>query len=307
VLAPTLVLAVLLVLSGSFKTIAISSDVRDGGSLFSTHFDQKGIMLYLNISFSKTDLDNRDLRLDCTITGQEKGLTNAFIAGFSNSYPGRSLASYSPLVELSPAPGVFTYKPAFWFPPDHLLTFKPEYTPYDMYESPKLVIATDEEVSLFAVSLSYELPSGYVASVSELRNMTYDELVAASAHIDSTLPKSIERSGLAEYTYFFYVDFVIVRTFDQIVMLSTYLLSASYILYTCFVLAVVRIPRLEDRLKIFAGASIAMLALVLGFRQLLPNRVTYWEAILLGTLVLWAFYELNSGISRGTRHRTRPA
>jgi hypothetical protein len=231
-----------------------------------------------------------------------KKLVNASLVILATSYAGRMFAGSSTLVGFTPTLGHQRYVPLLMFQPDYLLTFDPEAAPYDSYEAPKLVIGTDEEVSFFHVWLTYELPSGYTASIRELRRMTLNELIQTSATIDSRLPAWIEEN-LYAHTHFLYVDFEIVHTFDQIVLLTAYLLSASYILYTCFALAF-RIPALEDRLKIFAGAGIGLLAFIWGFRQLLPGRVTYWEGVLLATLFIWALVELYRGRSRESIQRT---
>jgi len=243
-------------------------------------------------------MESDDLWLEYTISGQGKELGNASLAVLSRSYPGRTFAAYSRLIEYTPSLGEHRYVPVFGYPGEYFLTFNPEATPYDSYDSPKLVIGTNEEVSFFDVSLTYELPSGYTASVRELRRMTFDELIRTSAHIDNRLPASIKESVLGKHTHFLYVDFVIVRSFNQIILLTAYFLSASYILYTCSILAISRIPRIEDRLGIFAGAGVALFAFVWGFRQMLPGRVTYWEAILLLALVAWGLLELHRGTTR---------
>jgi hypothetical protein len=294
-------LAVLLLLSGAFRTIAVSFHAQEDASLPYKEPQQPAIWLYLNISFSKRSMENDRLWLDYTISGHGKKLVNASLAILATSYPGRTNAGFGTLIGSTPSLGEHRYVPQFMFQPDYLLTFDPEVAPYDSYDAPKLVIGTDEEVSFFYVWLTAELPSGYTASIRELSRMTFNELIQTSATIDSRLPAAIRESVLEKCTHFLYVDFVIVRTFNQIVLLTAYLLSASYILYTCLVLATLRIPGLEDRLKIFASAGIGLFAFVWGFRQLLPGRVTYWEGVLLATLFLWALLELYRGRSRDIR------
>jgi hypothetical protein len=289
-------------LSGAFRTIAVSYHAQEDGSLPYKEPQQPAIWLNLNISFSKKSMENDKLWLDYTISGHGKKLVNASLAILATSYPGRTYAGFGTLIGYTPSLGEHKYVPQFMFQPDYLLTFDPEVAPYDSYDAPKLVIGTDEEVSFFYVWLTYELPSGYTASIRELRRMTFNELIQTSGTIDSRLPAAIRESVLEKRTHFLYVDFVIVRTFNQIALLTAYFLSASYILYTCFVLAF-RIPGLEDRLKIFASAGIALFAFVWGFRQLLPSRVTYWEGVLLATLFIWAVLELHRGRTRDIRHK----
>jgi hypothetical protein len=296
-------LAVLLLLSGGFSAIVVSFDAQQGRSLPYKEPQQPAIWLNLNVSFSKKSMENDRLWLDYAISGQGKELVNASLAILATSHPGRTYAGFSTLRGFAPSLGEYKYVPEFMFQPDYLLTFNPEFAPYDLYEAPKLVIGTDEEVSVFDVWLTYELPSGYTASIRELRRMTLNELMQTLGTIDSKLPAAIEESVLEKRTHFLYVDFVIVHTFNQIMLLTVYLLSASYILYTCFILAL-RIPGLEDRLKIFAGAGIGLFAFIWGLRQVLPSRVTYWEGVLLATLFVWALVELYRGRSRDSTQRT---
>jgi hypothetical protein len=199
-LAPVLVLVAVLLLSGAFKVIAVSSNMRKGGLLFSTSSQAPATMLFLNISFSKKTMENDDLWLECTLSGQGKKLANASLAVLCRSYPGRTLAVYGRLMGYTPSLGQYRYVPDFFSPAVFFLTFNPEATPYDCYDSPKLVIGTDEEVSSFHVSLFYELPGGYAASLLELRRISYEELMEIAARTDNNLPESISQSGMESTT-----------------------------------------------------------------------------------------------------------
>lgn len=301
-LVPVLVLVVVLLLSGAFRAIAASSNVRKGGSLFSTSSQAPATVLFLNISFSKKTMENDDLWLECTLSGQGKRLANASLAVLCRSYPGRVLAGYSRLIGHTPSLGQYRYVPDIGCPAVFFLTFNPEAAPYDCYDSPKLVIGTDEEVSFFYVSLFYELPGGYAASLLELRRISCEELMEIAARTDNRLPEFISESGMRKYNYFLYVDFVVVRSPSQMALLTVYALSASYILYICSVLTTFMVPQVVDRLRIFSSVSVALFSFIWGFRQLLPSRVTYWEAALLVAMVAWGLLEL----SRRTKRDTTP-
>jgi hypothetical protein len=85
-------------------------------------------------------------------------------------------------------------------------------------------------------------------------------------------------------------------------LLTIYALSASYILYICSVLTTFMVSQVVDRLRVFSSVSVALFGFIWGFRQLLPSRVTYWEAALLVAMVAWGLLEL----SRRTKRDTTP-
>lgn len=174
-------------------------------------------------------------------------------------------------------------------------TFNPSATPYDCYKSPMLVVGLYGNVTFEGVDLNYEMPSGYIAS---LRSLSEDVLTREELQqlLTSRTGATLWELGLDEiiqrFEKYYCFDFIVIRRFDQMIMLSLYMISALYLLFVCSFLTVLRLPSLESRLRVYSGVVLALFGFVWSFRQVLPGAMTYWEGGLISWILVWSMFEL---------------
>jgi len=182
----------------------------------------------------------------------------------------------------------------------------PTVAPYDLLMSPKIVIGVGGNSLLAVVELGFELPIGYVATLRAASHRTLTarevkEILAEDQPIDSTRSLFYSRTldeisssiGLQNYYCF---DFIIIRSSDQMVLLSLYMLSALCLLFVCYFLTDLKLKKVEDRLRTYSGVALALFAFIWGFRQTFPRTITYWEGIILSWIIAWGVFEVTRAV-----------
>jgi hypothetical protein len=153
----------------------------------------------------------------------------------------------------------------------------PETSPYDYYVPPVIFIGINGTALLKRISLTYEMPQGYVASVEKP-----DHSTSRWTEIADWFPV---------FENYYQIKAIVVRNSAQREMLSTYLVSVSYFLLVTAIVSSLRISSVADRMKVYVGAAFALTGFLWGFRSAFPWGLTTWELILVLGVLLWGFSE----------------
>ena len=175
----------------------------------------------------------------------------------------------------------------------HVETYDPYGFPFDVYETPNIIIAFDtygsNSTNKFIMNgwtLNSEVPSGFSATVSDYKELSENE-------INSRLGNNsgLENSLAVEF------KITMLRDKESLLWLSIYIAVPFVGIWAVFAVTQLHFDD-KGRMQIFAGALLATFAYLLTIRSFTPPTLTRVEVSVIELVGIWAFLELLRGFGR---------
>ena len=182
----------------------------------------------------------------------------------------------------------------------HLETYDPHGFPFDVYETPNIIIAFDTYGSnstykfiMNGWTLNSEVPSGFSATVSDYKELSENEIISRLGN-DSGL----QNSSAVEF------KITMLRDKESLLWLSIYVAVPFIGIWTVFAVTQAHFGD-RERMQIFAGALLATFAYLLTIRSFTPPTLTRVEVSIIELVGIWAFLELLRGFWLVWREHSR--
>jgi hypothetical protein len=166
--------------------------------------------------------------------------------------------------------------------------YEPGSFPLDVYETPRIIIAANAEGSnstnriiMDGYDLTAKVPAGFSATISDYEELSDNETMSELANHPNLV------NGLALR---FRITFL--RNTQSLPLLLVYLVGPSMGIWCMFSVTQFCCIKLDDRLKIFAGATLATFGYLLTFRNFAPPTLTWAEILVIVLIGGWAFLEM---------------
>jgi membrane associated rhomboid family serine protease len=172
----------------------------------------------------------------------------------------------------------------------HLETYDPYGFPFDVYETPNIIIAFDTYGSnsthrfiMNGWTLNSEVPSGFSATVSDYKELSENEIISRLGN-----SSGLENSLALEF------KITMLRDKESLLWLSIYIAVPFVGIWAVFAVTQLHFED-EERMQIFAGALLATFAYLLTIRSFTPPTLTRVEVSVIELVGIWAFLELLRG------------
>jgi len=169
----------------------------------------------------------------------------------------------------------------------HLVTYDPYSFPFDVYETPNIIIAFDttgsnstNEFILNGWTLNSEVPAGFSATVSDYKELSKNETDSALSN-DSGLGNSLALE----------FRITMLRDKESLLWLSIYVTVPFLGIWAVFAVSQIHFDDLQ-RMQIFAGTLLAIFVYLLAIRGFTPPTLTRIEVSVIELVGIWAFLEL---------------
>lgn len=251
----------------------------------------------LNLTFMKEDTQDTwytvvlDLRASCN---QTVNVTYAFFQPEFNTYQimTSNMQGNGSLTEFGTESFKATYFAWNIFSKVslHLETYDPYSFPFDIYETPNIIIAFDTHGSnathrfiLNGWELHSEIPSGFSTTISDYKELSENEIISELGNLSR-----LENSLALQF------KITMLRNRESLLWLPIYILVPLLGLWSIFVINQYWL-NLGERLKVFAGALLAIFAYLFTIRSFSPPTLTRIEVSIIELVGIWAFLELVRG------------
>jgi len=178
----------------------------------------------------------------------------------------------------------------------HLETYDPYAFPFDIYETPNIVIAFDTYGSnltnkfiMNGWTLNSEVPSGFSATVSDYKELSGSEILSRLGN----------NSGLANSLGLEF-KITMLRDKESLLWLSIYVAVPLIGIWAIFAVTELHFGD-KERIQVFAGSLLATFAYLLTIRSFTPPTLTRIEVSIIELVGIWAFLELLRGFLRTWR------
>jgi membrane associated rhomboid family serine protease len=172
----------------------------------------------------------------------------------------------------------------------HLETYDPYAFPFDVYETPNIIIAFDTYGSnltnKFIMNgwiLNSEVPSGFSATISDYKELSGSEILSRLGN-----NSGLENSLALEF------KITMLRDKESLLWLSIYVVVPLIGIWTIFVVTELEFNS-KERMQVFAGALLATFAYLLTIRSFMPPTLTRIEVSIIELVGIWAFLEVLRG------------
>lgn len=182
----------------------------------------------------------------------------------------------------------------------HLETYDPYAFPFDVYETPSIIVAFDtygsNSTNKFIMNgwtLNSEVPSGFSVTVSDYKELSRGEILSRLGN-----NSKLENALAVEF------KITVLRDKESLLWLSIYIAVPLIGIWAIFAITELHFPD-KERMEVFAGALLATFAYLITIRSFTPPALTRVEVLIIELVGIWAFLELSRGFLKTWRDHHR--